>query len=102
MQEDAVGVAAKESVGKGLGEEVVVFKESKDEQVEYDISPKVEFRRGTFGGRVVLFVADSQTRAVTAQGGEGDKQQKTPIPPAIEEVRSRNHKSVLPTQLLVQ
>ena len=61
MQEDAVSVAAKESVGKRLGEEVVVFKQSKDEQVEDDVSPKVEFRRGTFGGRVVLFVADSQS-----------------------------------------
>ena len=39
MQEDAVGVAAKESVGKGLGEEVVVFKQSKDEQVEYYVCP---------------------------------------------------------------
>ena len=38
---------------------------------------------------------DEEATAPAAERGEGNQEEKTPVPPTIEEVRDRNHKEVL-------
>ena len=81
-----------------LGDEkIVVFEDGKYAEVEKDVS-----RHPSFCGFGLLFAvsrANKQAASPRAEGGKSDKQQETPIPPAVKDITGDEHKSVLKTQL---
>ena len=75
-------------------EEVIVFEQRKDAKVQNDIEgcPKL--------GLLSCFcLSDEQAAAPRAERGEGDEQQESPVPPAVEDVTCHHHEGILQTQL---
>ena len=92
VQEQAVGAAAEEEVGEGLGEEVVVLEDAENQQVDDDVGPHENAAAAGIGG------GHQDAAEVGACGGEGDEEEETPIPPTIEEIGCCEDKEVLPAQ----
>jgi hypothetical protein len=49
--------------------------------------------------RSKCFVSNDESGKVTAKRGKGDKEEKTPVPPTIKEIRGGYNEGILPTQL---
>ena len=95
VQQKAVGMAVEEGIGKRLSKEVVVFEKTEDEEVDYYVAPQGP--SAELGGAVA--VADDQAGEETAQRGEGDKQEKPPVPPAVKKIGCCHNEGILPAQL---
>lgn len=85
-------------MGKVLPEEVEVFETAKDEEVDDDVSCANPFLSSsvTFGS------FNSQSTDEAAECCECDKNQKPPVPPAIEHIAGNDDKSVLPSNPFAQ
>lgn len=85
------------STRKRGDKKVVVFEEGKYAEVQHD----VEYVDG-FGQRLPPVFFYQEATAPTAEGGEGDEQQETPIPEAIEKVGGGHDEEVLRFQVPVE
>ena len=93
MQHDAVAAAAQQGSQLG-GKEVIVFEQAQDGQVDDDVAPK-----GRLAPAAILY---QQSAGIGTGRGEGDKQQKAPVPPAVEYIAGHYHQQVLPPQLFME
>ena len=92
FEEQAICVNAEE-LSKLGDKEVIVFEDGKDGEVENDVSRHPSLCE--FGLLFAVSRANKQAASPRAEGGKSDKQQKTPIPPAIEDVTGDDDKRVL-------
>ena len=75
-------------------EKVVILEKREDAQVQDNIE-----RRPCLCLLSCFSLSDEQTAAPRAERGKRDKQQKPPIPPAIEHITRHHNESILQTQL---
>ena len=74
-----------------VNKEIVVFEESKDGQVDQYIGDRDCSLLGSFSFQSL----NQPTTLVTEERGEDDEQQKTPVPPSIEQVAGDHQEEVL-------
>ena len=100
VEGEGVGVEATgaEQSREVRGEEVEVFEESEDAQVEADVGS----REGA-APRLPAFTAlDGQAADVAGSSRQGYEQQETPVPPAVEDVAGQDDEGVLPSQVTAE
>ena len=90
VKQKAVGVAVEKQAGKGLGEEIVVFEQAEDAEVENDVGNVYHLGCG-----LLPVALDEQSTAPAAQRGERDEEQEPPVPPSVEEIRNPYDEEVL-------
>lgn len=77
-----------------LAEEIIILVQAEDEQVQRNIGGTDPF----LFLPIPLRLLQHQPAAKAAKRGQSYQQQKTPIPPTIEQITGRHDKQVLPTQ----
>ena len=71
-------------------EEVIVLEQRKNAEIKDDVEGCPDL------GLLSCFrPPDEQTAAPRAEGGEGDEQQESPVPPAVEDVACHHHEGIL-------
>ena len=74
--------------------EVIVFENSKNAEVQHNIEP-----HPCLGLFPRSSLSDKQAAAPRAERSEGDEQQKTPVPPTVEDITGHDNECVLHAQL---
>jgi hypothetical protein len=87
--------------GKGideiLGEEVIVFEEAEEAQVDDDAREQQE---ASFGGG--LCYQKSAAYEIVHQRAEGDEREKTPVPPAVKKVAGYDDEQILDAEIFFE
>lgn len=101
-QQEAVAVGDAEQLGERRHEEVVIFEDAEDCEVQQDV-PHADGPAPSFPPPPPFpEAADKQSAGVAAQRREGDQQEKPPVPPSVEEVAGPYDEKVLRPQAAVE
>lgn len=97
LQQEVVVGGDVEEFGERGDEEVVVFEDAEDAEVEQDVPHADDAAQ-----RLSAEAFDQEPAGVAAQRREGDQHQKPPVPPAVEEVAGPYDEEVLRPQAAVE
>ena len=93
VQQEEVGLDA-EKPSELVGEEVVVLIHRKNREIDHNIGPHDSFLAARRRGPL-----DAETAEEREDSGDGNQNEETPRPPAVEDIAGQDNEEVLPEKL---